>query len=542
MLTILATADLGLRPLRGIWGRELLLCMSVCYLQGLWNENSAVAARPNILLAISDDQSYPHASCLGDPVVKTPGFDRIAREGVLFTHSFSACPSCTASRSAILTGRQIWEIGEAGVLFGTLPAEFPLFTHLLEDAGYQVGFVGKPWAPGDWKAGGLTRHPNGKEYKQRLETDPPVGIDQRDYAANFDDFLADRREGTPFMFWFGCTEPHREYQSGIGRKSGLREADVVIPPYLPDSPETRSEMLDYYYEIEHFDKHLSRMLKSLERIGELDNTIVVVTSDNGMPFTRTKATLYDGGVRMPTAIRWGQAVAGQRIVDDFISHIDIAPTFLEAAGVTIPAGVTGRSLMPLLISNRTGLIDSNRDHCVTGLERHTYCRAKGATYPIRAIRTHEYLYIRNFAPDRWPTGGPSFISSNKAPHGDIDDGPFKDFMLSTETQKSFPFEFDLAFGKRPLEELYHVRTDPYQIRNLANNPEFIEIKQKLWQQLQNYLRQTSDPRIEGKDPWQAYIYRQIDGFGASFNFSLSDAERATALQRGKHQVSPGAKE
>ncbi|MEO2049747.1 MAG: sulfatase-like hydrolase/transferase [Pirellulales bacterium] len=120
--------------------------------------------RPNILFALSDDQSYPHTSILGDPVVKTPAFNRIAREGILFTNSFAACPSCTPSRSAILTGRQIWQVGEAGVLFGTLHPRYPLFTHLLEDAGYHVGFVGKPWAPGDWRAAGLTRHPNGKEY------------------------------------------------------------------------------------------------------------------------------------------------------------------------------------------------------------------------------------------------------------------------------------------------------------------------------------------------------------------------------------------
>ena len=352
------------------------------------------ARRPNILLALSDDQSYPHTSILGDPVVKTPAFDRVAREGVLFTHSFAACPSCTPSRSAILTGRQIWQVGEAGLLFGTLDPAYPLFTHLLEDAGYHVGFVGKPWAPGDWRAAGLRRHPNGKEYAKRLEADPPTGINTHDYAANFADFLADRPDGAPFMFWFGCTEPHREYDPGIGLRSGLSAADVVVPPYLPDAAEVRSEILDYYFEIEHFDRHLSGMLKKLEELGELDNTIVVVTSDNGMPFSRTKTTLYDGGVRMPTAIRWGKGARGGRRVDDFIGHIDFAPTFLEAAGVEIPATVTGRSLVSLLESERNGRVDPDRDHIVTGLERHTYCRPNGATYPIRAIRTHNYSAAR----------------------------------------------------------------------------------------------------------------------------------------------------
>ncbi len=527
------------------YGKSTVLsaCLALSITLCAWtDETTQHARRPNILFAISDDQSYPHTSILGDPVVKTPAFDRIAREGVLFSHSFAACPSCTPSRSSILTGRQIWQVGEAGVLFGTLHPEHALFTHLLEDAGYHVGFVGKPWAPGDWRAGGLKRHPNGTEYAARLEKDPPIGINTRDYAANFEDFLADRPSGAPFMFWFGCSEPHREYDVGIGRRSGLKEKNVAVPPYLPDAPELRQEMLDYYYEIEHFDKHLARMLETLAALGELDRTIVVVTSDNGMPFSRTKATLYDGGVRMPTAIRWADHAPGGRRVDDFIGHIDFAPTFLDAAGVDIPATITGHSLIPLLKSDRSGRLDKDRDHIVTGLERHTFCRPGGRTYPIRAIRTHDYLYVRNFRPERWPTGGPEFISSNKAPHGDIDDGPFKDFMLRDQTRIDFPRAFEMGFGKRPLEELYDLHSDPQQINNLAENPQYAGAKQKLWTRLKAHLKETADPRIEGKDPWQNYTYRQIDGFGASFNMSLTHKERAAARIRGKHQVSPGAKE
>ncbi len=492
--------------------------------------------QPNILLVYSDDQSYPHASILGDAVVRTPAFDRVAREGVLFTHSFTACPSCTPSRSALLTGRHIWRSGEAGVLYGTLPPEYPLFTHLLEDTGYHTGYVGKPWAPGDWRAGGLERHPVGKEYARRTEPEPPQGIDTRDYAANFKDFLAARPSGAPFFFFFGATEPHRDYEPGIGERSGLDPAKVEVPPYLPDAPEVRSELLDYYYEIEHYDRHLGRILDALERIGELDNTLVVVTSDNGMPFSRTKSTLYDGGTRMPTAVRWGDRVPSGRRVDDLVSHVDFAPTFLQAAGLEPAASHDGRSLMPLLLSSSGGRIEADRDHVITAMERHTWCRPEGATYPMRAIRTHDYLYIRNFEPDRWPTGGPDFISSNKAPHGDIDDGPFKDFMLRPETRREYPLEFELGFGKRPLEELYDCRSDPHQVRNLAADPEHETVRAGLWARLEASLRESGDPRVDGEDPWQGYPYRQVDGFGATFNETLSDEERQAARDRGKHAV------
>jgi len=382
----------------------------------------------------------------------------------------------------------------------------------------------------------LTRHPLGTEYDARLEPDPPDGIDTRDYAANFEDFLADRPDDAPFFFFFGATEPHRDYEPGIGERSGLDPDKVVVPPYLPDAPEVRSEVLDYYYEIEHFDRHLGRMLDTLERMGELDNTLVVVTSDNGMPFSRTKATLYDGGTRMPTAVRWGSRVPGGRRIEDFTSHIDFAPTFLEAAGTDPSESHDGRSLLPILTAGGEGRLEPGRDHVVTAMERHTWCRPDGATYPMRAIRTHDFLYIRNYEPDRWPSGGPEFISSNKAPHGDLDDGPFKDFLLLPETRERFPEAYEASLGKRPAEELYDCRADPHQMENLADDPAHETVRAELSQRLEEILREGEDPRMDGQDPWQGYAYRQIDGFGATFNRTLDPAEREAARTRGKHAV------
>ena len=493
--------------------------------------------RPNILFAFSDDQSYPHASILGDPVVKTPTFDRVAREGVLFTHSFTACPSCTPSRASLLTGRQMWQTGEGGAC-STAPSTRATrcLRTFFKTPGITSVLPGKGFWPGDWKAGGLTRPPIGAEYNDILVRNSPPGISTRDYARNFEAFLAEREADAPFFYWFGCTEPHRDWDIGIGRRSGMNIEDVPVPPYFPDAEEVRREILDYYYEIQHFDTHLGRMLAKLEELGELDNTIVVVTSDNGMPFVRTKTTLYDGGVRMPTAVRWGNGTPAGRSLDDFASHIDFAATFLEAAGLDVPAEFTGRSLMPLLKTDREGRIEDERDHVITGVERHTWCRPEGAGYPSRAIRTHDYLYIRNFEPDRWPTGDPDFTSSNKAPYGDIDDGLMKDFMLRPETRRDFPKEYHLSMGKRPAEELYVVASDPHQIDNRAGDPELAEVKEMLCARLESYLKETGDPRMEGRAPWQGYVYRQEEGYGATFNRSLSAEEREAALSRGKHEV------
>ena len=489
----------------------------------------APARRPNILFAIADDQSWPHASAYGSKWVKTPAFDRVAREGALFTNSFSTCPSCTPSRTSVLSGRHIWQTGEGGVLYGTLPPDLPLGTHLLEDAGYYVGFTGKPWAPGDWKAGGLTRHPNGAEYNARKHAQPvPQGIDERDYAANFDDFLADRPADAPFFFWFGCTEPHRVYEDGVGVRHGAKLGDFETPEFLPDTELVRSDLADYAFEIEWFDAQLEKMLAKLEATGELDNTLVIVTSDNGMPFPRAKVNLYDWGVHMPLAMRWPGAIEPGSRVDAFVSHVDFAPTWLHAAEAPAPAGMAGSSLLPL-----PGASADKRDCAYSALERHTWCRPDGGTYPARTIRTKEYRYIRNFAPDRWPTGGPEFVSSNKTFHGDVDACPTKTFMV--EHQEEFPVEYELGFGKRPEEELYFIADDPGEIHNLADDPAHAEQKRMLRERLEAYLRETGDPRIEGRDPWQSYPYRQTIGFGASFNSTLSEEERDAAGGRGSHK-------
>ncbi len=253
------------------------------------------ATRPNILIAISDDQSFPHASAYGDPAIQTPAFDRVARSGVLFRNAFTPAPGCSPMRAAFLTGREIWQIREAGTHASYFPKDLPVFTDQLADAGYFVGMTGKGWGPG--KAQGWPNNPAGKSYGQHKCESPP-GISSNDYAANFASFLQQRDEAQPFCFWFGGTEPHRGYDPGIGAKHGIDPSKIKLPAFLPDSETVRSDVADYLFEIQWFDSHLGRMLDQLQELGELDNTLVIVTSDNGMPFPRESESIR---VRHPHA-------------------------------------------------------------------------------------------------------------------------------------------------------------------------------------------------------------------------------------------------
>ena len=305
---------------------------------------SSAGMPPNILFCISDDQSYAHTGVNGDPVVQTPAFDRIAREGLRFTHAFCDAPTCGPSRSAILTGQHIWRLEEAGNIHSTLPAKFATYTELLEEAGYAIGYTGKGWGPGRLEPGRRETNPAGTPFnRQRLE--PPLkGMSDADYAGNFQDFLNQVPKDQPFCFWLGTYEPHRSYQPGAGKLTGKDPAKAVVPPILPDNDIVRNDILDYLVEVEHFDSMVARAIADLEARGELDNTLVVITSDHGMPFPRGKASLYDAGSRVPLAMRWPKGIVSPgRDVNSFVNLSDLAPTFLTVAGLQIPEMMTAQS-------------------------------------------------------------------------------------------------------------------------------------------------------------------------------------------------------
>jgi arylsulfatase A-like enzyme len=244
------------------------------------------ATRPNILFIIFDDWGgNSHAGVNGCTWVKTPNFDRIAREGVLFKNAFTSNPKCSPCRASILTGRNTWQLKEAVSHFGIFPKGFETYPDLLEkNAGYAVGLTGKGWAPGDFTASGRTRNPAGPSFDQLKQDVPTKDISKIDYPGNFEAFLKKRDPAKPFCFWMGFHEPHRPYELGSGVRLGKKLEDVVVPAYLPDLKTVRSDMLDYSIEVEWGDTQIGRALKILETAGELDKTLVIVTSDHGMPF------------------------------------------------------------------------------------------------------------------------------------------------------------------------------------------------------------------------------------------------------------------
>lgn len=241
---------------------------------------------PNILFCIADDQSWLHTSYMRAEL-NTPGFDYVAKKGLVFERAYCAASSCAPSRAAILTGQQIYNLQEGGLLFGGLPKEIPLFTDLIKEEGYRIAHTGKAYQPANTTAAIYHQQPIGQAYNE-LTRDKPKRISEIDYAANFDQFLQENKVEQPFFFWYGGREPHRAYDPGIGKRSGTNMGRVKVPQGMPDTDEVKSDIADYFFEIEWFDFHLVKMIESLRKSGELENTIIIVTADNGMPFREAR--------------------------------------------------------------------------------------------------------------------------------------------------------------------------------------------------------------------------------------------------------------
>ena len=500
--------------------------------------SAAEPKRPNLLFIFADDwgrfaSAYGKLDGPGSPndVVKTPNFDRIAREGTLVRQAFVSAPSCTPCRSALLSGQHFWRTGRAAILQGAVWDEsIPTYPRLLAQAGYHMGKTGKVWSPGNPADIPYGRPvPSFQKAGMRFNSFSKFGTDQvksgdsidscrrtllREVRANFEGFLSKRPSQAPFGYWFGPTNVHRKWVKGSGKALWGINPDSLkgkLPPFLPDIPETREDFADYLGEVQALDAYAGELLDALEKAGELDNTLVVMSGDHGPPgFPHGKCNLYDFGSRVALALR-GPGVEKGKVSDTLVSLPDLAPTFLEMAGLKPPATMTANSLQSLGVINGSREIDRKtmpRDAVFIGRERHyPTARDGGLPYPQRAIRTKDHLYIINFRPDRWPLGDPrqlqggtptwdKLANNTGVTLSDEDAGPAKAWLvLNRDTAQGKPF-FDHAYGKRPAEELYVLSDDPHQMRNRAGDKTLEGIRKNLRERLLKTLEETGDPRMQ----------------------------------------------
>lgn len=484
-----------MRKVRRIFLAVLLRLFSLLTLLSV---PTLAAERPNILFCMADDWGWPHAGAYGDEEIKTPTFDRLAREGVLFSHSYTTSPSCTPSRNGVITGKYHWQLGPGANLHSTLPTEHESFFHLLADTGYAIGQnPPKTWGPGkidSWK---------------KVHGSDPAGATYR----TFGEFLKENNpEQQPFCFWLATSDPHRGYEKGAGKKAGIDPTKVHLFEHFPDNEIIRNDIADYYFEVQRWDRLVGEAVTELEKRGLLGNTLIIMTGDHGMPFPRGKGNLYDSGVRVPFAVRWGARVPAGRTVEDFISFVDLAPTLLELTGSPLPPDLSGQSFARILLGKESGRIDpEGRPDIIFGRERHVPAqeRPNKGGYPSRALRTPDFLYIRNYQPHLWPmgTGDPELTHRPGQWYADCDAGPSKSYLIENREQdETHQLAYALSFAKRPAEELYDLRQDPAQLHNVAAEAEFQDERRTLRTRLQDRLTRAQDPRAAEPD------YRGFDGY------------------------------
>lgn len=452
--------------------------------------------RPNILVIMFDDAGLD-MSAYGSTYVNTPGFDAIAADGILFNRAYTPNAKCAPSRAAIITGRNSWQLDAAANHVIYFPSKFKTYQEVLLENGYTTGHTGKGYGPAlTLAADGSQRQVMGPAFNEKKLIPATNAIGPNDYSANFDDFLDKAPTDQPWSFWLGTIEPHRGYEYGSGARLAGKTTDMIkdFPPYWPDNETTRNDLLDYAYEIEDTDKHIQKVMKSLKERNFLENTLIVVTSDHGMPFPRVKGNQYENSNHIPMAIFW-KGKSKTKVVDDYISFIDLAPTFLEAAGVDWQSSgmhpATGRNLMNIITSTSSGQIEPNRDFVLVGKERHDTGRPNDVGYPIRGIYKDSMLYLRNYEIERWPSGNPETGYLN------TDGSPTKTEILNLRRKGTNKHFWKLNFGKRVSEELYNIKKDPFCINNLAGNISSELLKAQLKSEMEAKLVEQNDLRMKG---------------------------------------------
>lgn len=448
------------------------------------------ADKPNVLFIIADDASRHYGKAYNCDWAKTPNIDSLTANGLVFDNAYVPTSKCGPCRSAIMTGRNPWQLGPGANHQAVFPHEHKAFGEALSAAGIACGNAGKTWGPGT---------ANDKNGKKR-----DFGLTVFNKKSGFEEFLAKKKEGapgSPFFFWYGSSNPHRGYPLGAGVKKGKKLTDIDrVPAYWPDNDTIRGDMLDYSTEIEAFDNEVGNLLAVLKKTGHADNTIVIVTSDHGMPFPRVKGHTYDDAHRVPFIVHWPGVTKSTRRVADLITLTDLAPTFFDIFGVKADMEFTGHSMVDLFRDKPR----IERPFVIIGRERNDVNTRpgypNGAGYPARGIRMGDHLYIYNFKPDRWPCGNPDMGLR------DTDNSPTKRFVIDLGQGDKF---WEHSFGKRPSAQLFNVVKDPDCVSNLASKTDTADLEKQLRDTLMAELKRQNDPRVLGKgETFDNYLSRK----------------------------------
>ena len=435
--------------------RPLLIGLSVLILRSAAAQSSTP---PNIILIIADDVGWNDLGCYGNPVVSTPNIDRIAQEGIRFTNAYLTASSCSPSRTSIISGRYPHNTGSAE-LHTPLPASVTLFPSLLQEAGYYTAQAGK-WHLGDAARRGFdTIHDNGKENGDGGE-------------ALWLTTLRERPDDQPFFLWLAAIDAHRVW--GPNEFSGKNEAaKITPPPFLADTDRTKQDLARYYDEITRFDDYIGKVEEELRRQGVLDNTIIIILSDNGRPFPRSKTRVYDSGMKTPFVVKWNAGLPKKGAVSNsLISVIDIAPTLLEVAGAETLPSFQGKSFGPVLQ-------DPTREFRNYVFSEHNWHDHEALE---RMVRTKDYLYVLNLRPN---LSNPGPADSNGSPS-------FQDLKDLRDTGHLTAAQADVFVVPRPAEELFDCRNDPFQLANIASLSDYQDTLKDLRQVLQQWRNETYD--------------------------------------------------
>lgn len=503
---------------------------------------SQTDSRYNIVFAFADDLGR-YASIYADParpspndLIDTPHFDSIASEGVLFENAFVSVPSCTPSRAALLTGRHFFRNGSHSQLHHPWHQDLVKDEKvadpwqevcgmglMLADAGYHIGWSYKMHLSED-RMGGKQRNymKSGRAFNQYSQVVSKAKNREsaktkllHEVRGNFKAFLNDCDETQPFFYWFNPTNTHRDWVQGSGKELWGLDPERLkgrLPKFLPDNEIIREDFADYLGEAMAFDASVGVLIDQLKTSGQWENTLFVISGDHGAPgFPRGKCNLYDFGTQVPLAIRLPKPMQivkkppqAQRLATP-VSLIDLAPTFLDVVGLKPTQPMDGESLLPAIQANSEIAESVLRGWVLMGRENHVdEARPGGLPYPMRAIRNKQYLFVTNFAPDRWPVAEPPLSAplltakkGNSKRRMDLDFGPTREFFIEHEGSEDIRQAWELGFAKRPAEELYDVIADPDQINNLIRDPEYQLVAKQLRAQLMRELTGNGDPRVTG---------------------------------------------